>query len=150
MTEPEGLGPQVESQLRLALDRVQPRYSMPRYQDAPAAPRRWSAAQAILAAGLAGLMIVTLLAAATSRSLDLQHRIVNTIQSATQPTSTPETAPSPSPEAQQPVPPSDEPTPSPTPKETPEPSQRPQPSDSPEPSDDHSGSTWASPTPTDH
>ncbi len=152
MIDPDGLEPRLEWQLRSALDRVQPRHSPPRYQEAPGGGRRWGAAQGVLAAGIAGLMILTLLAAASSRSIDLQHRIVNTFQSAAEPSPSPETSPSPSPvQVQQPAPPSEQASPRPEPADTPEPSQRPEPGDSsPEPSGVHSGSASPSPTPGDH
>ena len=156
-TDPDELGPRLEWQLRAALDRVRPPHSAPRYAQAPAGARRWGLAQGVLAAGVAGLMVVTLLAAASSRAIDLQHRIVNTIQPATQPTAGPEASPSPSPvQAQLPAPPSEETSPRPEPSDSPEPTEKPEPGDtqpgqaSPEPTGDHSGSTPASPTPTDH
>lgn len=149
MSDPDGLDPRLERRLRSALDRVQPRHSPPRYAEAAGGVRRWGAAQGVLAAGIASLMILTLLAAASSRSMDLQHRIVNTFQSATEP-SPPAASPSPSPvQVQQPAPPAQQATPRPEPAETPEPSQRPEPGDSsPEPSGEHSGSS-PSPTPGD-
>lgn len=157
MTDPDGLDPRLEWQLRSALDRVQPRHSPPRYQQAPEGARRWSAAQGVLAAGIASLMILTLLAAASSRSIDLQHRIVNTFQSATEPSPRTEASPSPSPvQVQQPAPPAEESSPQPEPSNSPEPTERPEPGDSqpvrtsPEPTDGHSGSASASPTPSDN
>ncbi len=157
MTDPDGLDPRLEWQLRSALDKVQPRHSPPRYERAAGGGRRWGAAQGVLAAGIAGLMILTLLAAASSRSIDLQHRIVNTFQSATEPSPRSEASPSPAPDqVQQPAPPAEESSPRPEPSDSPEPTERPEPGGSqpvptsPEPTDDHSGSTPASPTPSDH
>ena len=157
MTDPDGLDPRVEWQLRSALDRVQPPHSAPRYQEVPEGGRRWSAAQGVLAAGIAGLMILTLLAAAGSRSIDLQHRIVNTFQSATEPSPRSEASPSPSPDqVHQPAPPAEETSPQPEPSNSPEPTERPEPGDSqpvrtsPQPTDDHSGSASAGPSPTDN
>lgn len=156
MTDPDGLDPRLEWQLRSALDKVQPPHSRPRYQETPEGVRRWGAAQAVLAAGIAGLMILTLLAAASSRSIDLQHRIVNTFQSATEPSPRTEAGPSPSPLQVQPAPPAEESSPRPEPSASPEPTERPEPGDSqpvhasPAPTDDHSGWTSASPAPGDH
>ena len=152
MTEPDGLGPHLESQLRSALDRVEPRYSAPRYLEAGAAGRRWGPSQGFLAAGIAALMVLTLLGAAASRSIDLQHRIVNTIQSATQPTAgtAPQTSPSPSPEEDRQPAPAQEPSPRPEPSDSPEPTQTPEPGDSSSSSSGEHSSSTPTPTPTDH
>lgn len=140
-TEDE-LGPVLERQLRSALDRVRPPHSGPRYASGAAGVRRGSIAPALFTAAVAGILVLTLLAAAGSRSVDLQRRIVNTIQSGT---STPVAEPSPSPspvKAQQPAPPVVTGTPRPEPTQSPEPSHEPgddgsaspRPSDSPQPS----------------
>lgn len=152
MTDPDGLGPRLESQLRSALDRVQPPHSAPRYLDAARTGRRWGLSQGLLAAGIAALMVLTLLGAAASRSIDLQHRIVNTIEFATQPTAgtAPESSPSPSPEDVQQPAPAEESSPRPEPSETAEPSQKPEPGDSSSDSSGEHSSSTPTPTPGDH
>ncbi|HYL07606.1 MAG TPA: hypothetical protein VEU76_03600 [Candidatus Udaeobacter sp.] len=159
-TDPDGLDPRLKWQLRSALDRIEPLNSSPRYLQGQPAVRGRGIAPGIFAAGVAGLLVLTLLAAASARSIDLQHRIVNTIQSATDPTPTPlpEPSPSPSPTPQVAVqaPPSGSPAKS-HPTESPEPSDRPDsgetrtsPWATPSPWGQHGSYGSPSPTPGDH
>lgn len=157
-TDDGPLGPRFESQLRASLDRVRPPYGSPRYTESPEV-RHWGFAPTAFAAGVAALLVLALIAAgASSRAIDLQHRIVNTIQSATQsgPSPATEESPSPSPAQAAPALPAEHATAQPEPGESPEPTQQAEPPDSasstasPEPSDNHEGSPSPSPTPTDH
>lgn len=102
-----GLGPGLEWQLRSSLDRVQPPHSAPRYMQETGRVKRGSIAPGLFAAAVTGILVLTLLAAAGARSVDLQHRIVNTIQSGTAPSPSPiaEPSPSPSPAVAQQAPP---------------------------------------------
>ncbi|HYL07669.1 MAG TPA: hypothetical protein VEU76_03920 [Candidatus Udaeobacter sp.] len=156
-SDPDGLDPRLRWQLRSALDRIQPPDSAPRYRLEQPAVRGRGIAPGLFAAGVAGLLVLTLLAAASARSIDLQHRIVNTIQSATESTPTPteqspSPSPSPTPQVAVQVPPSSSPNRS-------HAAQSPEPSDRPDSGESHSSpSPWGghgsypspSPTPGDH
>ncbi|HVH62576.1 MAG TPA: hypothetical protein VNA65_03140 [Candidatus Dormibacteraeota bacterium] len=128
-TEEPDLGPNVERQLRSALDRVQPPPSLPRYQSEPARP--WRFAPLALAAALTGVVALSAFAAAGEVSpAVVMNRISTAIQA--EPEITPVPAPSENPKA---AAPEHAATSAPQPKETSEPKETPEPSERPEPSD---------------
>lgn len=145
-----GLDPQLEDRLRDELDRVQPRFSSPRYISAGHRPRLWRLAPALLAAAVLGMLGLTAYAGSPNPAVWTQ-RVVNVVhpspaprtpeQSPTQQSQNPE--PSETPERQA----SPEPTEKPEPTEEPEPSGSPEPRESPEPSG--SPESHESPEPTD-
>ena len=152
-TEGNPLGPAFASRLRVALDRVQPRNSPPRYQTTPAL-RTWRLAPTALAIGVTGVLVLTLFAASgSSNAAELRHRIVNVIQSNSEPSPTPPPTP-PEAKAAPIAPPEAESSPGAessqatgsTQRPEPDGSPRPNPTSSPEPGEDHS--TWPTPTPT--
>jgi hypothetical protein len=165
-TEDDPLGRRFDTRLRAELDRVQPRWSSPRYL-APARIRAWRLAPAALAVALTGLLGITAYAATGSANPAVWTERVVTVIHPALPSSTPEsTQPPIVPRAGPPVAPIHAATPEPTekaePTEQPEPTNRPEPSDSPEPRGspgppgDHSGSNsnrgfpTPTPTPGDH
>lgn len=120
-TEEPDLGPNVERQLRKALDGVQPRHSSPRYLESRAQP--WRFAPVALAAGATGVVALSAFAATGAVTpAVVMNRISTAIQPA--PENTPPPAPAESPKA---VEPDHQSTSAPEPKETPEPSERPEP-----------------------
>jgi hypothetical protein len=152
------LGPSFPWRLRSELDRVQPRWSSPRYLAAPRV-RALRLAPAALAVALTGLLGITAYAATGSANPTVWTERVETIFHPAPPTATPEiTPPAAAPQA---VPPAVHKT-SPKPSDKAAPTNRPQPSDSPEPREspeppgDHPGSSsnrgfpTPSPTPGDH
>ena len=144
-TDPDPLGDGFKWRLRAELDRVRPRYSAPRYLS----PARhgigaWRFAPPGLAAGVAGMIVLTAYAATGSPNpVVWTQQIVTKIQPNVAPEASPSLAPSPEPSSHEAGPAPDQPT------------ERPEPSETPEPSDgDHSGdsgsSTEPSPSPGDH
>jgi hypothetical protein len=133
-TDPDPLGDGFKWRLRAELNRVRPRHSAPRYLS----PARhgigaWRFAPAGLAAGVAGMIVLT--AYATTGS---PNPVVWTKQIVTkiQPDVAPESSPAPS---REPSHHEDRPAPAP-PTHAAQPTERPEPTETPEPSDgDHSG-----------
>jgi len=152
-TEQDPLGPGFEWRLRHALNRVQPRFSTPRYASGPApSVRSWRLAPAALALGLVGVLSMSAYAATGSPNPAVWTRqAVTVIQSAGHaPATVPGTEATPPPVKASPhagvgtAPthtPEQESTPRPEPSDSPRPSSRPEPSDSPDPRD-RSGSGW--------
>lgn len=149
-TDDSELEPNLERQLRSALDRVQPRFSSPRYAGHRSTP--WRVAPIALAAGVTGVAVLSLSAAAGSLNPAV---VVNRISTAIQPAA--ETTPTPAPvpeESPKPAPPVHQAEPAPEPTERPEPKPAPEPTEGPEPGqttppesgDEHDGS-WSSPSP---
>lgn len=138
--EGDPLGRGFEWRLRAELDRVRPRWSSPRYLNAP--PHRvgaWRLAPAGLVVGVVGILALSAYAATGSANpVVWEQRIVTTIQ----PIVVPETIPiAPS----NPTPAQREVAPAPQPNSNKQTAPRPKTSNSPEPShkpggDDHSGS----------
>jgi len=165
-SDDDPLGPLFAERLRAELDRVEPRFSSPRYL-APHRVGGWRFAPAALAIGLAGIVGLSAYAATGSPNPAVwtEHVVTVIRQAPPSPTSEPTQAPN-EPKAAPPVAPAHES--SPEPSEQPEPTNRPEPNESPEPSSspepsgggDHSGSgdggsgsgdsAQASPTPSDH
>lgn len=152
-TDEEPLGPIFDYQLRSALDRVQPRFSAPRYARAGRLPG-WHLAPVALAIAITGVLALSV-SAATGKvnPAVVMNRISTAIEPTAEPSQTPEPTPKESPKAIAPV----QAAPQPEPKETPEPSERPEPVQSastpaptPEPVDDGSVVTNPSPSPDDH
>lgn len=151
------LGPYFPWRLRSELDRVQPRWSSPRYLTPRV--RAWRLAPAALALALTGLLGVTAYAATGSANPTVWTERVETIFHPTPPTPTPESGP-PAAAPQAVPPPIHKATAAPSQKAepsdrslgggSPQPSHSPEPRESPEPGDDHSrpGSNLASPNPT--
>lgn len=144
-TDQDPLGPGFEWRLRHALNRVQPRFSTPRYASRPApAVRSWRLAPAALGLALVGMLSLSAYAATGSANPAVWTRqAVNVIQSAghaSPATPAPEDTPPPvkaSPHSVGGASPSHAPeqesTPRPEPSESPEPASSPEPSESPEP-----------------
>lgn len=101
-TEGDPLGPGFVWRLRMVLDRVEPRFSTPRYLD-PHPVRSWRLAPKALMVGVTGVLVLTLFAASSkSTPGDIEHRILTTIQANQAPTP-PEDNPSPPAKAAPPV-----------------------------------------------
>ena len=169
-TDPDPLGPHFNWRLRAELDRVQPRFSSPRYLSHGAGGRvgAWRFAPAALAIGLAGILGLTAYAATGSTNPAVWTERAKSVIEAVPPSSEstpsparPQAAPPAAPVRQSPAAPAErpEPTEQPEPSNTAEPRESPEPSPSPEPTDNHSGSGSSgdsgesanpSPTPTDH
>ena len=145
-TERDPLGPGLVWRLRSELDRVQPRWSQPRYLN-PTRVGVWRIAPAVMAVAVGGILFLTAFAATgTANPAVWTERVVTVIHPAP-PSATPEITPSPAqPQAAPPI------QPKPEPSDRPEPTSSPQPIESPEPGGDHSGSSSSlgSPTPGDH
>ena len=132
-----GLEPRLEERLRNELDRVQPRFSSPRYMAASHRPVLWRVAPAVLAAAILGMVGLTAYAGSPNPAV-WTERVVNVVHPSTSsptpeqiPTQNPlNPAPSQAPEHHQ----SPEPSEKPEPTEAPEPSGSPEPRESPEPS----------------
>ncbi len=123
------LDPELASRLRAELDRVQPRYTAPRYQAAPSRPLTWRFAPAALVASVISMLALSAYAATGSPNpADWGRDVVTIIQSSS-------TTPTPS------LSPTVRPTPvrTPTPQESEKPAEHESPEPTPEPSDDHSG-----------
>lgn len=135
-TDVDPLGDRFKWRLHAELNRIQPRYSSPRYMST--ARRRigpWRFAPAGLAAGVAGMLALTAYAATGSANpVVWTERIVTTIEpNDAGPTVTPTSEPSP--HAAAPAAPTHhaEATPRAEPSEHPEGTPRPEPSESPQP-----------------
>ena len=159
-TEDDPLGPHFAWRLRAELDRIQPRFSSPRYLSAGARLRvgAWRFAPVALAIGATSILGLTAWAATGSTNPAVWTERMTTVM---------HTVPSPTPEST-PAPPKSQALPPPAPvRETPkEASGQPEPSntagtrESPEPPGDHSGSgtsvasgsrtSTPSPYPSDH
>jgi len=143
-TDDDALGPALERRLRRELNRVQPRFSSPRYASA-AHPRvrTWRLAPVALGVSLVSILALSgFVATGSANPVVWTERVVTVIESNPPPTSEPSPA-----------------QPKAAPREgseTPEPGRTPEPTESPEPSDSHSGSDGAgdsshgSPAPIDH
>lgn len=128
--------------LREELDRVEPRFSSPRYLTAPRRPSAWRLAPAALAAAVLGMVGLAAYSGSANPVVWTEHVVTIMRPAAASPTptkpaedehhETPRANPAESPEPRK----SPEPSGSAEPRESPEPGQSPQ----PEPSDDHSGS----------
>lgn len=150
-TDPDPLGDGFKWRLRAELNRVRPRYSAPRYLS----PARhgigaWRFAPAGLAAGVAGMIVLTAYAATGSPNpVVWTQQIVTKIQPNVAPVSSPGSASSSEPSHHE-----ASPAPAP-PTRAAEPTERPEPTETPEPSGgDHSGvaggTSVPSPSPGDH
>ncbi len=151
-TEHDPLGPEFSRRLRGELDRVQPRFSPPRYLSASGRPVTWRLAPAILGVSLVGILALSLFAATGSPNpIVWSERVVTVIHpNAATPTPSPTPqdhrgAPAATPSQKDNRPSSPEPSerPEPTkqsePTEQPEPTEGPEPAESPEATDSHSG-----------
>ncbi len=157
-TENDPLGPRFVWRLRFELDRVQPRFSPPRYATrARVSP--WRFAPFALAIGITGILGLTAYAATGSANPVVWTERARSVIEAVPLSPTPELTQSPGqPKANPPAAPTR--GASPKPSERPEPSGSPEPRESPEPSDGQygSGSPASStrltpaptPTPRDH
>ena len=161
-TDDDALGPALERRLRRELNRVQPRFSSPRYASA-AHPRvrTWRLAPVALGVSLVSILALSgFVATGSANPVVWTERVVTVIESNPPPTSEPSPAqPKAAPPAgaahtpEQRAPATSEPREG---SETPEPGRTPEPTESPEPSDSHSGSDGAgdsshgSPAPIDH
>lgn len=147
-----GLGPRLEQRLRDELDRVQPRFSSPRYLSARRRPAVLRFAPAVLVATLVAMLGLTAYAGSPNPRV-WTERVVNVIHP-TSPSPAPQQSPAQheqSPEASESPTQHESPEPSESPEsnqspeahESPEPHQSPEPSgshESPEPSDGGGGS----------
>lgn len=142
-TDEEPLGAAFDHQLRSALDRVQPRFSAPRYASAGRLPA-WRLAPVALAIAITGILALSVSAATgTVNPSVVMNRISTAIQPVPEPTAMPGPTPTETPKAVAPI----HQTTEPEPKESPEPRESPGPTpSSPEPGDDRSES---SPSPID-
>lgn len=139
-TDPDPLGDGFKWRLRAELNRSQPRYSSPRYLS-PARRRigTWRFAPAGLAAGVAGMLVLTAYAATGSPNpVVWTQQIVTRIgPNVTESSPTPQPESEPSPRVGAPgAPTSDrdaEPTSRPQAAETPQPGESPEPGESPQP-----------------
>jgi len=132
-TENDPLGPRFAWRLRFELDRVQPRFSPPRYATrARVSP--WRFAPVALAIGITGILGLTAYAATGSANPVVWTERARSVIEAVPPSPTPESTPTPN--APKAAPPA-----APTRGTSPEPSGSPEPRESPEPSDDHSGTS---------
>ena len=141
--EDDRLSPRLRDRLRRELDRVQPRFSSPRYLAARRPRIMWRLAPAALAAAVVGMLALTAYAGSPNPVV-WTERVVTVIHPAAA-SPTPVQAPD---EHRQTPRPNPAATPdrheSPEPKESPEPRDSPEPGESPEPSDDHSASADSS------
>ena len=161
-TDSDPIGDQLQARLRAELDRVQPRWSPPRYlSPAPQRIGAWRLGPPSLVAAIAGTLALTAYVATGSPNPAVwTQRIVTTVVPNAGPESTPlptpGQTPSPHAAAPAPAPPTErtEPTASAEPSEPPEASPTPEPSASPEPGDSHDGEQSPlpspSPSPGDH
>ena len=120
-----GIDPRLEERLRDELDRVQPRWSSPRYLSAGHRPVLWRLAPAVLAAAVLGIVGLTAYAGSPNPAVWTRH-VVNVLHPST-PSPTPEQAPT-----QEPLKPA--PTQEPEQNHSPEPSEKPESTEEPEPS----------------
>jgi outer membrane biosynthesis protein TonB len=125
------------------LDRVEPRWSSPRYLTAKTRPVLWRLTPAGLAVAIGGIVALTAYAGSPNPAVWTQHVVTVVHQAQASPTPTPTPAqpvsnptPSEPPEQHE----SPEPSQPPEQHESPEPTQSPEPHDSTEPSGEHSGS----------
>ena len=161
-TDDDALGPALERRLRRELNRVQPRFSSPRYASAAhARVRAWRVAPVALGVSLVSILALSaFVATGSANPVVWTQRVVTVIESNPPPTSEPSPAqPKAAPPEgaahtpEQQAPATSEPREG---SETPEPGRTPEPTESPEPSDSHSGSGDAgdsshpSPAPIDH
>jgi len=148
-TDDDALGPALERRLRRELNRVQPRFSSPRYASA-AHPRvrMWRLAPVMLGVSLVSILALSgFVATGSANPVVWTQRVVTVIESNPPPTSEPSPAqPKAAPPAgaahtpEHQAPATSEPRED---SETPEPGRTPEPTESPEPSDSHSGSGGA-------
>jgi hypothetical protein len=151
-TDPDPLGRSFDWRLRAELNRVQPRFSSPRYLSRNAhRVGSWRLAPAGLALGIIGILGLSAYAATGSADpVVWTHRIVTTVQPNVVPAAspTPTSNPTPSHRSIAPAPAhSEEPSPRAEPSDRAEPSQQPGPGESPQPSpngDEHSEGTRTS------
>ncbi|TMC53014.1 MAG: hypothetical protein E6J20_09640 [Chloroflexi bacterium] len=151
-TERDPLGPGFGWRLRSELDRVQPRFSTPRYLN-PTKIHAWRLAPAALALALTGFLGLTAYAATGSANPAVWTERIVTVVHPVPPTPTPEVTPTPPQPKAAPAPKaSAEPTERPEPTSRPAPTASPEPRESPEPGDEGSGSdsndAFPTPTPT--
>ncbi len=143
-TDDDPLGPAFEWRLRAALDRVQPRFSRPRYANATGRVHAWRVAPMALAAGLAGVLVLSASAVTGSANPAVwTSRIVTAIEASPTMQATPVPEPTAVPQAPKAVPAqatSQAPGHEASPK--PDPSDRAYPTGRPEPSDDEGGSSY--------
>ena len=151
-TDGDSLGPTLRWRLHRELDRVQPRFSPPRYRSAgPSLVRTWRFAPAALGVSLVSILALSaFLATGSANPVVWTQHVVTVIESnptpspeasPVQPKAAPQVGPVHVPQHQAPV--TSQP---PEHSETPEPRPSSEPSESPEPSDDHSGSGNSGPT----
>ena len=131
------LGPELQNRLRAELDRVQPRFSSPRYLKSQPRPLAWRFAPAALVASVISMLALSAYVATGSPNpADWGHEVVTIIQTgSTTPTPTvhPTLTPTPTPAE-----PTEKPSQEPNEHESPEPTE-PAEHQSPEPSGDASG-----------
>jgi len=150
-TDGDSLGPTLQRRLRRELDRVQPRFSPPRYRSAaPPEVRTWRFAPAALGVSLVGILALSaFLATGSANPVVWTQRVVTVIESnptptpeasPVQPKAAPQAGPAQAPRHQAPV--TSQP---PEHSETPESGRNSEPSESPEPSDGRSGSGSSGP-----
>ena len=148
-TDDDALGPALERRLRRELNRVQPRFSSPRYASvAHPRVRMWRLAPVMLGVSLVSILALSgFVATGSANPVVWTQRVVTVIESNPPPTSEPSPAQpkaappagaAHTPEPQAPA--TSEPREG---SETPEPGRTPEPTESPEPSDSHSGSGGA-------
>ena len=145
-TEDDPLGPEFSRRLRGELDRVQPRFSSPRYLAASGRRVTWRLAPAVLGVSLIGILALSLFAATGSPNpVVWTERVVTVIHpnaATPTPSATPQEhrgAPPATPSQQGEHNSSPEPSERAEPTEQPEPTGRPEPAESPEPAQSHSG-----------
>jgi hypothetical protein len=158
-TDPDPLGDGFKWRLRAELNRVEPRYSSPRYL-LPARHRigAWRFAPAGLAAGVVSMLALTAYAATgTANPVEWTEKIVTTIETNPGPQATPSSEPGSSPSPHGAIAPPAAPTEHEQPgTPRPEPSEGPEPSSSPEPEggggqrNPSSPSPSSNPPPADH
>jgi hypothetical protein len=145
-TDDDALGPALERRLRSELNRVQPRFSSPRYASAAhPAVRTWRLAPVALGVSLVSMLALSgFVATGSANPVVWTQRVVTVIESNPPPTSEPSPAqPKAAPQAgaehtpEQQAPATSEPREG---SETPEPGRTPEPTVSPGPADSHSGS----------
>ena len=148
-TDDDALGPALERRLRRELNRVQPRFSSPRYASA-AHPRvrMWRLAPVMLGVSLVSILALSgFVATGSANPVVWTQRVVTVIESNPPPTSEPSPAqPKAAPPAGAAHTPEHQASATSEPREgseTPEPGRTPEPTESPEPSDSHSGSGGA-------
>ena len=133
---------ELRRRLRAELDRVQPRFSSPRYLTTRARPVAWRLAPAALAVVLLGVLGLTAYSGSPNPVVWTEHVVTVIRPAATSP------APTKAPDEHRASPDSNrsgstespEPGESPEPREAPEPAESPEPGEAPEPSGDHTGS----------